>query len=126
MGTLTAKASRTPNPAKYSDGDGLQLLVSSNTSKAWVYRYTLNGRSRELGLGSATAIPLARARELAAAARTLRAQGIDPIEHRKAQREVARTKTIKPVTLCGCVKQFIATNEIGWSKGHPAPIREPV
>jgi integrase len=44
------------------------------------------GKQREMGLGSATNVTLARARELAASARDALAQGRDPLEARDADR----------------------------------------
>jgi hypothetical protein len=41
----------------YADGEGLYLQVGSGGAKSWIYRFTLNGRERYLGLGSANAVP---------------------------------------------------------------------
>ena len=70
----------------HSDGDGLYLQVGAGTARSWIYRYALNGRTRQLGLGSAKAISLREARELAAEARNLRAKKIDPIDQRRQDR----------------------------------------
>src|SRR5688572_15368838 len=64
----------------YADGAGLFLQVSSSGSKSWIYRYKLNGRARDMGLGSLTDVSLAKARRLAAEARERRQDGEDPIE----------------------------------------------
>ncbi|WP_197426916.1 Arm DNA-binding domain-containing protein [Caulobacter sp. CCH9-E1] len=37
----------------YADGGGLNLCVQTGGAKSWVYRYMLNGRAREMGLGPA-------------------------------------------------------------------------
>lgn len=55
--------------------------------RRWVFRYPWNGRVREMGLGPASTVPLARARELADVARRNVADGLDPIALREAQRE---------------------------------------
>lgn len=44
-------------------GTGLHLLVDKRGSKYWVQRYTLNGKRRELGLGSFPNVSLLQARE---------------------------------------------------------------
>jgi hypothetical protein len=41
---------RETRPGKYSDGDGLYLVVASATSKNWNYRYWKDGKQRWLGL----------------------------------------------------------------------------
>jgi len=46
----------------YRDGGGLCLYVSGPTAKSWVFRFTLNGRPREMGLGPLHAVSLAEAR----------------------------------------------------------------
>lgn len=56
-------------PGRHADGGGLYLVIDPGGSKRWVLLYRMPGRRREMGLGSASAVSLARARELAAAAR---------------------------------------------------------
>jgi integrase len=50
-----------------------------------VLRFTLRGKAKEMGLGSATNVPLADAREKAASARRKIASGLNPIEERKRE-----------------------------------------
>jgi Arm DNA-binding domain len=45
----------------------------------WVLRFTWRGNAKEMGLGSAGNVTLADAREKAASARRMIAQGLDPI-----------------------------------------------
>jgi len=47
---------------KYFDGYGLFLLVKPNGTKYWVQRITIQGKRRELGLGSVELVSLAEAR----------------------------------------------------------------
>jgi integrase len=48
-----------------------------------VLRFTLRGKPKEMGLGSAASVPLVDAREKAASARRKIAQGLNPIDERK-------------------------------------------
>jgi integrase len=57
--------------------------VSDTGTRKWVLRFTWRGKAREMGLGSATTVSLADAREKAASARRMIAQDIDPIHERK-------------------------------------------
>lgn len=66
------------------DGGGLYLSIAAGGSKSWIYRYRINGKSREMGLGGAQAVSLAEARALAADARAKATAGIDPINLRGA------------------------------------------
>ena len=68
-------------PGRHGDGGGLYLQVSGSGGRSWLflYRDRQSGKLREKGLGSASVVGLAQARELAAAARKLVADGLDPI-----------------------------------------------
>ena len=62
-------------PGVHSDGGGLNLKVRSENAASWTYRFMIHGVAREMGLGKYPDISLARARELAAQARALKAAG---------------------------------------------------
>jgi integrase len=114
MGKLTALQVERLGPGMHADGNGLYLQVGTADARSWVYRFKLKGKERYLGLGSTTAIALKRARELADDARRLRAEGIDPIEHRRAERTAERIEAAKAVTFRETAEQFIASHEVGW------------
>ena len=80
---LTARKVETAKPGKYSDGNNLYLIVSPTGSRKWVLRFTWRGRAKEMGLGSASTVLLADARDKATAARRKVAQGLNPIEERR-------------------------------------------
>jgi integrase len=88
VGKLTARKVETASFGKHGDGDGLQLAVAKTGTKAWVLRFMLNLRAREMGLGSYPLVSLAQAREKAAKARALAKSGIDPIEAQKTGNEI--------------------------------------
>src|SRR3954449_6898442 len=73
----------------YPDGAGLYLQVAPSGARSWVYRFMVNGRAREMGLGSLRDVGLSQARSKASEARRLRAESIDPIEQRHALRRGA-------------------------------------
>ena len=67
MAKLTATAVKAARSAgRYGDGDGLFLLVGASGSRSWVVRVQKNGKRRDIGLGSASKVPLALARERSA------------------------------------------------------------
>ena len=47
---LDAKTVKYAKPGRHADGGGLHLLVKDSGARSWVFRYMLNGRSRDLGL----------------------------------------------------------------------------
>lgn len=62
----------------HSDGSNLYLRVTSLTSRQWVFRYSVGGKVRQLGLGSTIERPIADARALAQKMREAVRDGLDP------------------------------------------------
>ncbi|MBO1904034.1 tyrosine-type recombinase/integrase [Microvirga sp. 3-52] len=73
---------------RHADGGNLYLVVDKSLARRWVFLFRWNGRLREMGLGSARDVPLARARELAAEARSQLAAGRDPLQAREVAQAV--------------------------------------
>jgi integrase len=73
---------------RLTDGEGLYLLLFvKGGAHGWRFDYTIAGRRKTLSLGTYPATGLKLAREKADAARKQVAAGIDPSEHRKAQKD---------------------------------------
>lgn len=74
-----------PKPGRYAAGRNLYLNVTATGAKSWVFLWMLNGKQRELGLGSYTgagsaiSLTLPQARLAADRTRIQLADGIDPI-----------------------------------------------
>lgn len=101
-------------PGYYLDGGGLYLQISAFGTKSWVFKFTLNGRSREMGLGAIHTITLQEARELARDNRKLLTEGIDPIEARGARKQDERLKSAKRITFDECAEKYINTHKESW------------
>jgi integrase len=97
----------------YCDGGGLYLQVGRTGSKSWVFRYAIEGRKRDMGLGSLATFTLAEARERARKMRQLVADGIDPID----QRSKTRGATATVLTFRQCAERYVAAHEAGWRNG---------
>ncbi|WP_324260778.1 integrase arm-type DNA-binding domain-containing protein [Altererythrobacter sp. H2] len=82
MGKLTNKQVENAKPGRHSDGDGLNLLVSSKGAKSWVLRVQVDGKRKDIGLGSLAAYGLAEARDRARELRKTAKQRRDPIAER--------------------------------------------
>src|SRR5260370_4523069 len=113
IGRLTAwRVARATAPGMYADGGGLYLQVTVNgrdgePAKSWIYRYTLRGRAREMGLGSLSAISLQAARNRVSQHRRQRHHGLDPIEARTAQRQQAALDAGPPLTFQQATSNYI-------------------
>lgn len=70
-------------PGFYADGNGLYLKVDPSGAKRWVQRVVIHRKRRDIGLGSASLVTLAEAREKALEQRKLARAGEDPIALRK-------------------------------------------
>jgi integrase len=104
----------------YHDGGGLYLQVSAARTKSWIYRFTLDGRAREMGLGPLNAISLAEARKRTAECRRMRHDGIDPIEARGAQRDQKRLEGARSMTFDVCAEAYIEAHKASWKNGKHA------
>ena len=47
----TRRVQTTKKPGRYGDGNGLWLQVTPAGVKSWLFRYTLDGKARAMGLG---------------------------------------------------------------------------
>lgn len=101
-------------PGALSDGGGLWLRVSGSQTKSWVFRYMMNGRAREMGLGAISLVSLAEAREAAMNCRKQIVQGIDPVDQRKADRQARIAEAKKKVSFSTCARRYIEIYEPSW------------
>jgi integrase len=101
----------------YADGGSLYLRVAEGGSKQWVFRYAVNGRLRDMGLGGVAprGFTLAQAREKAREARLLRLEGIDPIAHKQTRKAALEAADAKAKTFRECAEDFIRDNEKEWT-----------
>jgi integrase len=113
---------RTAAPGRYGDGNGLYLLVRSPEARFWIFRYTIAGRMREMGLGragaDAAAVPLAEARAKAAELHRAVRAGADPLQQRAVAEAAARAAeqeaAIRSITFTAVADRFLAAHEAGW------------
>lgn len=108
LNKLSARAVTTlSEPGRHSDGGGLYLIVDpgkvdpdtgkETNAKRWLFMFRWQGKQREMGLGGLDALPLAKAREVAAGCRELLARGRDPIETRRQEQAQAQAATFGDV-----------------------------
>jgi integrase len=105
---------RAVKPGMHADGGGLYLLVGPTGAKSWIYRFMLNGRAREMGLGPLHTISLSGARQRAQACRQQRLDGIDPLEARRGRLAKAKLEGAQAISFRDCASQYIEAHRAGW------------
>lgn len=110
---LTPRKVAIAGSGKYEDGGGLRLVVSPTGAKKWVLRFTIDGKRREMGLGSFPDVGLGEAREKATEHRKQAKGGVDPIEARQTEPE-------KTPTFTTCAARYIRAHRRGWKNAKHA------
>ena len=117
-------------PGRHVDGNGLHLLVKASGARSWVLRYTLHGKTRDVGLSRCPEalvllaqsgreeLSLAQARDLAAIYRLKVRAGIDPLSERERQAEASRLVqaqvAAERVTFRAAAQSYLASRESTW------------
>lgn len=129
MANLSAiKVEKLNEPGKYSDGDGLFLVISQSGRKRWEFRYQLNKVRRTQGLGAydKKSNTLADARKKANDSRLLILDGVDPIDHAKLagekrqelnsalEVERERAEELNQATFIRCANEYIEKKSAEW------------
>ncbi len=113
MGKLTAIGIRNLKEAgNYVDEKGLMLVIGKSGSRSWVLRTPINGKRRDIGLGSAHSVGLQEARQMADDMRAMIRAGLDPI----AERKQAKARKTMP-TFKEAAEQAHIEYKGGWKNG---------
>ena len=84
---LTALAvKKQTTPGRYSDGNGLYLIVDPSGAKRWLQRLNVQGKRCDQGLGSVHLVSLDNAREQALINHRVARAGGDPAAKRKHEK----------------------------------------
>ena len=90
------------------------MRIASTGAKSWEFRFQIEGKRRDMGLGPFPDVTLARAREKAAMHRAQSREGADPIAAKRAERQAQRLAEAKGRTFREVAAEYIARNEAGW------------
>jgi integrase len=104
MGKFTVAGVRNASPGRHADGEGLYLLVKPGGGRSWLLRVQVDGRRRDIGLGSVDLtsragegiidipllhrrrLSLSEARDKCAMLRKAAEAGLDPVVERDRDR----------------------------------------
>jgi integrase len=104
------------SPGRYLDGGdnkGLYLQVTPGGA-SWLLRYERDGRERWMGLGALADFSLKEARARARAARQQLAEGVDPLEAKKAAKAAKALAASKAITFKDAATKYFNQHEKKW------------
>jgi integrase len=112
-----------------ADGGGLYFRVTPTGARNWIFRYMLDGKRHDLGLGPYPAVTLADARDRALAARRQVVDKIDPVAERARGALERKQSAAKAITFGQCAEAYIAAHRVGWHNARhaaqwPASLRD--
>ncbi len=121
VNALSPPTVRHAKPGRHADGGGLFLLVKPSGRRSWVYRFKLDGRERDIGLGAAIgpgSVGLADARAAAAELRRKVKAGVDPLEERVQLQGLAQAAaqeaSVRGMTFQAVCESYITAHEPSW------------
>jgi integrase len=127
--TKIRKAKPNGKVQKLNDGDGLRLEISKAGTKAFKYRYQVNGKDSNITLGAYPSLSLAKARIKRDELKALVRQDINPIEQKQQAKqkqnalEQAKTDKLTLLTLSQLFEQWHNHNESGWTYKYAVDVR---
>jgi integrase len=101
-------------PGRHNDGAGLHLVIAGPSSAHYERRYERAGKSRYMGLGSARAFSLAQARDRNREITRMLADGIDPLDQKRAQRAAQAAAAAKTKTFGQCAADYHRAHTADW------------
>lgn len=113
MSKLKAIQIKTLPPGNHSDGDNLYLRVKDTGARSWVFRYKVDGRAFELGLGSIAVRSLQEARHLAVDMKRAIVRGQNP-------KSILAPKLQKQKTFEEYAYELIEHKKAGWRNAKHA------
>lgn len=114
--TQISKAKPQSKEYKLSDGGGLYMLVTPTGGKLWRFAYRFDGKQKLLAIGRYPEKSLAEARAHMKDARKLLANGVDPSETKKAQKQAGEDRAADSFEVIG--REWYAAFQGQWTAGH--------
>ncbi len=121
---LTDRAVRNAKPShkpyKLSDEKGLYLLVNPTGSKLWRHKFRFMGKEKLISYGAYPDLTLAEAREKRDASRKVIANGGDPVQNKRDQKETLLENATNTFELVA--REWLVSNSAKWVPNHTARI----
>jgi integrase len=115
---LTALQIKHAKEGMHADGNGLYLRVQASGAKSWIFRFQLNRKRREMGIGTLADKTAPDARTEAGQLAAMVRSGVDPIEDREQKaaqvEEAAKQSTASAKTFSAVAKEYIDSHKAAW------------
>ena len=105
-------------PYRVADGRAMYLLVSPTGGKLWRVKFRHDGKERVLALGQYPDVGIAEARDKRDDARKLIAKGVDPVAHKRGQRNAKHEQD--SYTFSAAAAATLPTTRKAWERIAPA------
>ncbi|MFT6063150.1 MAG: integrase [Paracoccaceae bacterium] len=116
MTALDVRRLETPGLHAVGGVAGLVLQIIDSGARSWILRVRIGSKRRMIGLGGFPDVPLTAAREKARETREAIAQGIDPVEQRKAAKAALAAAQRRGMTFADAVDGCLADKLDGFRK----------
>ena len=113
-------AKPTDKAQRLADGGGMYLELAPSGGKWWRLKYRFGGKEKRLSLGTYPDTGLADARGKREAARKLLAAGIDPSEHKKANKAAGEERAANSFEVVA--REWFAKKKTNWVDGHSSKV----
>ena len=114
--TAVRKAKPTEKVQRFFDGGGLYLEISPAGGKLWRMKYRHGGKEKRLAFSTYSDTSLASARDKRDEARKLLAAGVDPGEHRKAEKAAGDDNAANSFEVIA--REWFAKHSPTWVASH--------
>lgn len=114
--TAVRNAKAGEKPVKLFDEKGLFLLIAISGGKWWRLKYRYGGKEKLLSLGTYPEVSLKAVRDRRDEARKLLAEGVDPAENRKEQKEAKADQIAN--TFEAIAREWMAVRGKTWSASY--------
>ena len=101
---------------KIADSKGLYIEVAPSGGKWWRLKYRFRSKEKRISLGVYPDITLREARDRRDDARKLLARGIDPSEHRQAEKKAAAERSTNDFE--SIAREWFSKHSKNWAKSH--------
>ncbi len=118
--TAIRKAKPTEKTQRLFDGGGLYLEISPAGGKWWRLKYRHGGKEKRLSFGTYPDTPLASARTRRDEARKLLANGVDPGDHRKAEKAAGAERAANSFEVVA--REWLRKQTPTWAPSHSSKI----